>query len=191
MRHHRFTTIALTLGAAVFVWSALPWEELRGPFFLFLLFSGPSIVFSAAITAYTIVRSKEYRAAFLLLVGPVTYYGAIMATKGVGDWVDPIYVAGVVAAWLFLAATSLLLYRTLVVSAVFGWGSLSAIAILPLLPPVHGLGVDHLGKLWPFGLHTLLWYLAVAYAIDMMANNRLNTDAVQAAQEARPLHGAG
>ena len=191
MRRIRFTAIAFAIGATLFAWSALPWEELQGPFFVFLLFWGPSIVFSVAIAVYIILRSKKYRAVWLLLLGPLIYYGVIMVITEARDWVDPFYIAGILGAWAFLAVTSLLLYRTLVVSAVFGWGSLSAIAVLPFLPWAASLGDGWLGRLWPFGLHTFLWYVAVAYALDMMANNRFNTDAMQAARTTRPLDGAG
>jgi hypothetical protein len=169
MRNHTLTAAAGLLGGALAVWSAVPSEGAQTAFWFFIFFYGPAFLLSAAIAIYFIWRSRIYRALWLILLGPVIYYVAgFLAFRELPSSAS-FPLAGTVAAWIYLAAIKLLVLRSASWLTVFGWGALSVIADFPFVYPVRNLGEGTLGGLWFWGLHILLWYLSVSYAIGKMA----------------------
>lgn len=192
MRNHTLTAIASLLGIAIAVWSAIRLEDFQAAFRLFIFpFEGPALLFSGAVATYFIQRQRRYRALWLMLAGPVIYYaGGLLAFSAAFSYV-PIFIVVTITAWAYLATIKLLLLRSCFWRLVFGWGSLASIAALPFLYSRISLGEGALGGLWFWGMHILLWYVTVAYAIEKMANNSFNTAPLRGTRTGRLRRPAG
>jgi hypothetical protein len=169
MKNYIFSATAFPLGAALLVWSALPWKAGQTAFLVFIAAAGPSLVFSVAVAAIAIVVYRQWHGLWLILLGPVFYIGGghVLFDEALGIW-SPL-IASLLSALVFLAATKLLLFRKCPWTITLGWGSLSVLAGMPLFPPVSRFDAESLGNFWIWGLHIFVWYIAVGFALDRMA----------------------
>lgn len=173
-RDHRLTTAAGGLGGGLVVWSAIPSEPLQDAFYVFIFFYGPAFLFSLAVSIYFVRKHRQYHVLWLVFLSPLIYYGGMWVASADRYWAGVWYVAGTLAAWAYLAVTKMLVCRFCSWSLVLGWGSLSALAALPFIYSIRTLGEGALGNFWFWGLHIFLWYIAVAYAIEKMADQSIN-----------------
>ena len=174
MRHYVFTATAFLLGAALMVWSAIPWAYGQNTFYMFIFFCGPSLVFSVVVVTLAILRYRRWQAVWLLLLSPFIYYGGghVLFRDDIYGVVSP-FIAALLTALVYLTASRMLIFQRCPWSIILKWVSLSLVAGIPFVYPVFKLGEDWLGNFWWWGLHILLWYAAVSYVLDKMANNVL------------------
>lgn len=172
MRNHALVVMVALLGFALAAWAAIPTEGFQTAFRFFVFpFEGPAFLFSAVVAIHFILQQRRYRALWLILAGPIIYYMGGLLAFSEGFPLDASFIAVTVTAWAYLATIKLLLLRSCSWRLVFGWGSLSAISAMPFLYSIRSLGEGALGGLWFWGLHILLWYVAVAFAIEKMVSH--------------------
>jgi len=169
MKHYIFSATAFALGAVLLTWAAIPWDAGQEALLGFLLLAGPSIVFSVAVAAIAIVVYRRWHGLLLVLLSPIIYIsgGRVLFSEALGIW-SPLIVS-LASALVFLAATRLLLFRTCPWIVTLGWGSLAVLAGIPMFPPVNKFDADYLGNFWWWGLHIMIWYVVVGFALDKMA----------------------
>ena len=137
-----------------------------------LLWPEPSIFYRRRNLGYFEAPQVASRVASFVEPIRILRRGHVLFRDDIYGVVSP-FIAALLTALVYLTVSRMLIFQRCPWSIVLRWVPLSLVAGIPFVYPVFKLGEGWLGNFWFWGFHILLWYTAVSYVLDKMANSVL------------------